>query len=183
MGVSTTRALSLVASHTCEVQRPWYSDAAKSQQTDQGGDDEAAAARRAKSVGRHLSGRRDPDIMHSERCAIACRSATSFLRVGHLELFGHRCAGRLPGNGLSPEELKCQLSALVKYAIEIEYAEVVEETNGKVEDGGTVSENAIMALARAFSQRLARLTANWRESAEFTWAGEDSSHGHTRVRR
>jgi uncharacterized protein YdiU (UPF0061 family) len=63
LGVPTSRSLSLYVSKTEKVQRPWYSEAAPSQ---------------------------DPDILISESVAISTRVAPSFIRVGQLELFGRR---------------------------------------------------------------------------------------------
>jgi len=61
MGVPTTRALCLVASKTQYTQRMWYA---------------------ADDTGRHDH---PPDTLVSERCAITCRAAPSFIRVGHIE--------------------------------------------------------------------------------------------------
>lgn len=66
LGVPTTRALSLVASETCFVRRPWYT-ANTSSEYKHGGD--------------HL---------RLERCAITTRVSRDFLRVGHFELYARR---------------------------------------------------------------------------------------------
>ena len=63
LGIPTSRSLSLYASTTETVQRPWYSEGSRMQ---------------------------DPDIMVSDAVAISTRVAPSFLRVGQLELFGRR---------------------------------------------------------------------------------------------
>ena len=63
LGVPTSRSLSLYASKTERVQRPWYSEGSQS---------------------------KDPDRMISEAVAISTRVAPSFIRVGQLELFGRR---------------------------------------------------------------------------------------------
>lgn len=63
LGVPTSRSLSLYASKTETVKRPWY------------------------SKGSHAV---DPDRMISEPVAISTRVAPSFIRVGQLELFGRR---------------------------------------------------------------------------------------------
>lgn len=63
LGVPTSRSLSLIASKTETVSRPWYSEDSNST---------------------------DPDVMVSEAVAISTRVAPSFLRVGQLELFGRR---------------------------------------------------------------------------------------------
>ena len=66
LGVPTSRSLSLYASKTETVKRPWYSEGSRLQ---------------------------DPDIMVSDAVAISTRVAPSFIRVGQLELFGRRARG------------------------------------------------------------------------------------------
>lgn len=63
LGVPTSRALTLYASQTETVRRPWFTDGSYS---------------------------RDPEVMIDEAVAITTRVAPSFLRVGQLELFGRR---------------------------------------------------------------------------------------------
>ncbi|WP_246261366.1 protein adenylyltransferase SelO [Alteromonas ponticola] len=63
LGVPTSRSLSLIASTTEQVDRPWYEEGSKSL---------------------------DPQVMVSNPVAITTRVAPSFLRVGQLELFARR---------------------------------------------------------------------------------------------
>ncbi|MAC83648.1 MAG: hypothetical protein CL624_05895 [Arcobacter sp.] len=63
LGVATSRSLSLFASNSEKVDRPWYS---------------------------HGSHSKDPDMMISEDIAISTRVAPSFIRVGQIELFARR---------------------------------------------------------------------------------------------
>ncbi|MDC5840431.1 protein adenylyltransferase SelO family protein [Vibrio europaeus] len=63
LGVPTSRSLSLFASQTETVDRPWYSEGSRSE---------------------------NPDIMIANSVAISTRVAPSFLRVGQLELFSRR---------------------------------------------------------------------------------------------
>ena len=63
LGVPTSRSLSLYASTTETVKRPWYSEGSRQQ---------------------------DPDVLVTEAVAISTRVAPSFIRVGQLELFGRR---------------------------------------------------------------------------------------------
>ncbi|MFT4726643.1 MAG: hypothetical protein ACI9UN_001138 [Granulosicoccus sp.] len=67
LGVPTSRSLSLYASKTETVQRPWYSEGSRLQ---------------------------DPDVLISDAVAISTRVAPSFIRVGQLELFGRRARGQ-----------------------------------------------------------------------------------------
>lgn len=63
LGVPTSRSLSLYASTTETVKRPWYSEGSRQQ---------------------------DPDVLVTEAVAISTRVAPSFIRVGQIELFGRR---------------------------------------------------------------------------------------------
>ena len=67
LGVPTSRSLSLYASRTEKVRRPWYAEGSRSM---------------------------DPDMLISEPVAITTRVAPSFIRVGQLELFSRRARKR-----------------------------------------------------------------------------------------
>lgn len=120
LGVPTSRSLTLYVSTTQKVQRPWYSEASQS---------------------------RDPDMMVLEKVAISTRVASSFIRVGQLELFGRRA--RKDEYPKAHEELEM----LVEHLIEREYSQEIESTLNLPEK--------VLALARAFRTRLSALVANW----------------------
>ncbi|MGH1372086.1 MAG: protein adenylyltransferase SelO [Cellvibrionaceae bacterium] len=84
LGVPTSRSLSLYASKTETVQRPWYSEGSRSE---------------------------NPDRMISEAVAISTRVAPSFLRVGQLELFARRT--RKDEHPKAMEELERILSHVI----------------------------------------------------------------------
>ena len=115
MGVPTTRALSLVASGSEYIPRAWYRD------DDRGRD-------------------HPPDTMVHERCAITCRAARSFLRVGHIELWSRR-ARRDDGGGIEG------LEAIVRYALRREFAQVV--------DASLPLADQLVLMAREFARRQA----------------------------
>ena len=76
LGVSSTRALSLIASKTERVARPWYEPNISTPTEHQG----------------------QGDRTQHERTAMVTRVSRSFLRVGQFELFGRRAAaGERPG--------------------------------------------------------------------------------------
>ena len=76
LGVSSTRALSLIASKTERVARPWYEPNISTPAEHQG----------------------QGDRTQHERTAMVTRVSRSFLRVGQFELFGRRAAaGERPG--------------------------------------------------------------------------------------
>lgn len=93
LGVETTRALSLIKSNQDTTNRPWYSDDAKLQIPDM---DDVRLARfpeeQRRAIIQHLrtNEKADPNIMITESCAITCRVSTSFVRIGHLDLFARR---------------------------------------------------------------------------------------------
>jgi len=120
LGVPTSRSLSLYVSKTEQVQRPWYSDGSRSH---------------------------DPDTMVWEPVAISTRVASSFLRVGQIELFGRRARNHEHPNAL------VELEQIVLHLIDREYAEVIDPSLSTVEK--------VVLLAQAFRSRLCSLVANW----------------------
>jgi len=93
LGIETTRALSLVKSTTEVVQRPWYSENAVLQIPDM--DDVRLAQypeEQRRDIIRQLrtTQKADPNILITEPCAITCRVASSFVRIGHIDLFARR---------------------------------------------------------------------------------------------
>lgn len=120
LGVPTTRSLSLFVSKTEKVKRPWYSEGSRS---------------------------KEPDILISEAVAISTRVASSFIRVGQLELFGRRSR-----KNEHPKALE-ELGNMVLHAIDREYADVI--------DAELPNAEKVVLLAREFSHRLTSLVANW----------------------
>jgi uncharacterized protein YdiU (UPF0061 family) len=93
LGIRTTRALSLIRSKKDMVNRPWYSDDAVLKIPDE--DDVRLAQyspeqRKVLIQQMRTTQKADPNIMIQEPCAITCRVATSFVRIGHLDLFARR---------------------------------------------------------------------------------------------
>jgi uncharacterized protein YdiU (UPF0061 family) len=120
LGVPTSRSLSLYVSKTEKVNRPWYSEGSVSQ---------------------------NPDILAKEAVAISTRVASSFIRVGQLELFGRRA--RKHEHSKAIEELK----KIVLHLIDREYVEVI--------DSKLATSEKVICLAREFLGRLTSLVANW----------------------
>lgn len=89
----------------------------------------------------------DPDIMVDNPVAISTRVAPSFLRVGQLELFARRTRG--PAHEKALEELRM----IVEHLIEREYKDDIDQEQDFPEQ--------LIALAKAFRQRLTSLVANW----------------------
>jgi len=120
LGVPTSRSLSLFVSRSETVQRPWYSEGSSSV---------------------------DPDRWVEEPVAISTRVASSFLRVGQLELFARRA--RRQEHPRAMEELE----RLLVHIIDREYR---EEIPSELELG-----DQLVLLARAFQERLTSLVASW----------------------
>lgn len=127
LGVSTTRALSITASGTERVKRPWFSGSNK-------GDS------------------KNPDIMQESICAILCRVAPSFVRVGHIELFSRRVR-----NAKTQKDRAFRISELVlivEHAIFREYPSIHALTDINLQD-------KIILMLKDASKRFAKLTADW----------------------
>ena len=120
LGIPTSRSLCLFASQTERVDRPWYSEHANTE---------------------------NPDVMVSNPVAITTRVATSFLRVGQLELFSRRT--RYSSNKRALPELE----RIVAHLIEREYADVI--------DRKLPFHEQVVLLADHYSERLSSLVANW----------------------
>lgn len=122
MRVPTTRALCLVASGSQYTRRMWYKE---------------------NDATRHDH---PPDHMVVERCAITCRAAPSFLRVGHLELWARRAARGVDGAA-------AELRALVEHALGREFADTVDPQQPE--------RQRLLAMVRAFAERQAELSIAW----------------------
>ena len=125
LGVSTTRALSLIVSRSEGVMRPWFSGTPNpefSEMPKHISDPRLAhlPLKMRSYILQQLKGAKsEPDVMVRDACAITCRVAPSFLRVGHIELFARRAA---KGDPLGKE----QLLKIVMHAIQREYPEILE---------------------------------------------------------
>lgn len=154
MGVETTRALSLVVSQSETANRPWYSGTKELPDVDEKFMEEQFGARYA-SIPPELREMakeqvkmqmRNPDKMQREPCAITCRVAPSFTRVGHLDLHGRRAR-----RGGPPERQALEL--IVQHALSREFAES--------DDPSSSMQSRTLSLLRGSSARLSRLMADW----------------------
>ena len=92
LGVSTTRALSLVVSQSETVARPWYSPNASLQvpTMDDSRLSKYTQEQRREIIMQLRNEKLDPNLMIMEPCAITCRVSKSFSRIGHVDLFARR---------------------------------------------------------------------------------------------
>jgi len=167
LGVPTTRALSLVVSAAETSRRPWYSrrDDAEAPPEEDISEDDPRLAQFPLQMRRQLirqlmaqrGGGSDPDIMIEEPCAITCRVAPSFARVGHVDLFARRAAR---GGDAETREL----ALLVQHAIAREYPDLLQG-DGDATRVAPLSVEALRPVALAFAERardrLATLAAEW----------------------
>mmetsp|Transcript_140584 Transcript_140584/g.244738 ORF Transcript_140584/g.244738 Transcript_140584/m.244738 type:complete len:609 (+) Transcript_140584:280-2106(+) len=157
MGVQTTRALSLVMSHGESISRPWYSNENKPKVPAM--DDPRLAQYppelRKALLAQVIDQYRQPDRMVQETCAITTRVAPSFFRVGHMELFRRRVQGERarPKDSPAYDNAVEEHRMLVQHALFREYPECVQE--------GQDLQPQVLCMLRAFSNRLATLTADW----------------------
>ncbi len=120
LGVATSRSLTLYTSTSEKVARPWF---------------------------REESYSKDPEVMVQEDVAITTRVASSFLRVGQLELFGRRAR-----KNEHPKAMD-ELEQFVLHVIKREYSDEI--------DADLPLEQKVILLAKAFQERLTTLVADW----------------------
>lgn len=120
LGIPTSRSLTLFTTKKEQVTRPWFRDNSYS---------------------------KDPEVMIEEDVAITTRVASSFIRVGQLELFGRRARKNEHENALK------ELEMIVLHLIDREYSEVINQDLDL--------EEKIIILANEFQNRLTSMVANW----------------------
>jgi hypothetical protein len=120
LSIPTSRSLTLFTSKKEQVTRPWFRDNSYS---------------------------KDPEVMIEEDVAITTRVASSFIRVGQLELFGRRARKNEHENALK------ELEMIVLHLIDREYSEVINQDLDL--------KKKIIILANEFQNRLSSLVANW----------------------
>ena len=120
LNIPTSRSLTLFTSTKEQVKRPWFRDNSYS---------------------------KEPEVMIEEDVAITTRVASSFLRVGQLELFGRRAR-----KNEHPDALK-ELEMIVLHLINMEYSEIINQNLNL--------EEKIILLANEFQNRLTSMVANW----------------------
>ncbi len=120
LGIPTSRSLTLYVSRSEKVLRPWYS-------------------KDSESI--------DPDVLVDTPTAITTRVASSFLRVGQIELFARRFR-----NSPNHHELN-ELKMIVNHLIKRNYSQEINQSLAFADQ--------VVELANLFRQRLTSLVANW----------------------
>ncbi|MBD3840956.1 MAG: YdiU family protein [Campylobacterales bacterium] len=120
LGIPTSRSLCLIGSKSETVKRPWFYKGSYS---------------------------KDPELMIDESVAITTRVASSFIRVGQLELFARRSRKNEHQNALK------ELEQIVLYLIEKEYGNQI--------DSSLPLKQKVLHLAKEYQKRLKSLVVNW----------------------
>ena len=120
LNVPTSRSLTLFTSKKEQVKRPWFKDNSYS---------------------------KDPEVMIEEDVAITTRVASSFLRVGQLELVARRA--RKDEHPKAYEELE----KIVLHLIDREYSDLINQDLDL--------EKKVVLLALEFQNRLTSMVVNW----------------------
>lgn len=134
--VPTTRALTLIATNQ-GIRRPWYASTSQSNPYP--------------ASGGGVNGKFPPDTMVVEPGAIVCRVSRSFLRFGHLEIFGHR------------QELQ-ELLQMADYICLREYPHLLGvdlPTDALPDSIPPGSPRRYIELFRAITSRVAYLVSQW----------------------
>jgi len=164
LGVRTTRALSLVRSSKDTTKRPWYSDDAVLQipKMDDVRLSQYSEVQRKQIIQQLRTAEKvDPNIMITEDCAITCRVSSSFVRIGHLDLFAKRVEQIRDSNSgkeyeTSTREWK-ELEAIVWHACKREYRQAAYDPYIKEKD----LEGAASKFLEHAAERIANMVANW----------------------
>ncbi|KAL9187343.1 hypothetical protein ACHAXT_001446 [Thalassiosira profunda] len=117
LGISTTRALSLIVSDTSvdgtsgdTSTRPWYSDSAQTRELPTMDDPRLAQydEKQRREIISQLAAqaKSDPDMLMEEKNAITTRVASSFVRIGHLDLFARRVEAFQSKEDFDPKKVK-----------------------------------------------------------------------------
>lgn len=156
LGVATTRALSLVVSEKDTANRPWYTDDAVLQLPTL--DDPRLAKfseeEKQKALAQLRTSKSDPNVMIQEPCAITCRVASSFTRVGHIDLFARRVEQK--GFDTSTPEWK-ELEDIIWHAC---YREFRKDAYDPFYEKGDISSAATILLEKS-AESIATMVAQW----------------------
>ncbi|KAL3776596.1 hypothetical protein HJC23_005796 [Cyclotella cryptica] len=171
LGISTTRALSLIVSDGPEgnkSMRPWYSSGGRKVNVPSMDDPRLAqySDKEKREIISQLSvqAKADPDTMVEEKCAITTRVATSFVRVGHLDLFARRVEmvqqsgdEGIEVNNVKDTEQYRELEDMMWHACYREYYDEAYAPYWEMKD----ATSAALALMKASMKRIAEMVAGW----------------------
>lgn len=181
LGISTTRALSLIVSDDPggdTSARPWYSDRAQTRALPTMDDPRLAQYddQQKREIISQIAAqsKADPDVMREEKCAITTRVASSFVRIGHLDLFARRvemmqaklgAAKQLKNDGgedgvdmsIKDTQQYQELEDMMWHACFREYYDEAYAPYWESKD----AKSAAIALMDAAMVRIAKMVAGW----------------------
>lgn len=162
--VPTTRALSLVVSNVDTVNRPWYSDGTKLELPSM--DDPRLAKYTVEEKKVLLSqireaNRGDPNIMIPNPVAITTRVASSFTRIGHVDLYARR-VNELKRNKNNNDDDKSvrvweELQQIIWHACYREYHDLAYQPYIGTKD----IHSAATVLLQQSAMNIAKMIAHW----------------------
>jgi len=165
LGIETTRALSLIKSEKGDtVHRPWYSPDAVLQIPDV--DDPRLAQypmEERRQIIQQLRATRkaDPNMMITEPCAITCRVARSFVRIGHIDLFARRVMAKQTQDGKAKydttDQVWKELEEIIWHACKREYKAEAYDPNIDSKN----LEQAATAMLNEAAVRIADMVSGW----------------------
>lgn len=157
LGVSTTRAISLITSQSAQVARAWFSPSRLPLTLN---DPRIASypVEVRRQIVREVNG--EPNIMVHEQLAISTRVAPSFMRVGHIELFARRYRASLTKGDEEEKQLRrSEFRLIVEHMLFREFGGP-EPLPTDMPDREDFQPQVLSAL-RESSRRIAQLTADW----------------------
>ena len=169
LGISTTRALSLIVSESPNgdtSNRPWYSENTKSRELPSIDDPRLSRydMKQRKEIISQLAvqAKSDPDMLVEEKCAITTRVASSFVRIGHLDLFARRVEMLEMKSGGKKETIKetSQYQELVDMMWHACYREYHDTAYAPYYDTKD-AKNAALALMNGAMTNIAKMIGGW----------------------
>ena len=170
LGISTTRALSLIVSESPNgdtSNRPWYSENTKSRDLPSMDDPRLSRydMKQRKEIISQLAvqAKSDPDMLVEEKCAITTRVASSFVRIGHLDLFARRVemlGMKSGGNKEAKIKETSQYQELVDMMWHACYREYHDTAYAPYYDTKD-AKNAALALMNGSMTNIAKMIGGW----------------------
>ena len=146
--------------------RPWYSEGSKLEIPDP---NDPRLARYTEEERKALlsqlrNEKVDPNIMMREACAITCRIAPSFTRVGHFDLFARRVQKTTKNQQQHYDTTTLEWKELEHLVWHACYREFRDEAYTPFVDKNDIASAATVMLERS-AERLAQMTSEWNRVA------------------
>lgn len=157
LGISSTRAISLIVSRSEFTERPWVTKERELITENDPRLKRYPVDVRRKFVREYNA---EPNAMIREHVAVSTRVAPSFVRVGHIELFARRLRKSIRAKRVSDVHIhRDELRLMVEHAMFREYNGPVPTRSG--EPDAPELQPRILTMLRQCARRFAVLTAGW----------------------